>query len=67
MDILHEYLWKFMIVTRWILLKLRNVSDKSCNEDQNMHFMFNNFSENRTVYEIMWKNTAEPRRPQMTI
>jgi hypothetical protein len=25
------------------------------------------FSENRAVYEIMWKNSVEPGRPQMTI
>ena len=25
------------------------------------------FSENRAVYEIMWKNIVEPNRPQMTI
>jgi hypothetical protein len=25
------------------------------------------FFENRTVYEIMWKNMVEPDRPQMTI
>jgi len=32
------------------------------------HFMFNNFfPENRAVYEIMWKNTVEPSRSQMTI
>jgi hypothetical protein len=24
------------------------------------------FSENRAVYEIVWKNTVEPGRPQMT-
>ena len=37
--------------------------------------MFNNFPhstpppvlENRAVYEIMWKNTVQPYRPQMTI
>jgi len=30
--------------------------------------MFNNFfSENRAVYEIMWKNTVETDRPQMTM
>ena len=29
--------------------------------------MFSNFFLNRTVYDIMWKNTAEPKRPQMTI
>jgi hypothetical protein len=32
------------------------------------HFMFNNFSsENRAVYEIMWKSVVEPDRSQMTI
>jgi hypothetical protein len=32
------------------------------------HFMFSNFIfENRAVYEIMWQNTVEPGRPQMTI
>jgi hypothetical protein len=25
------------------------------------------FSENRVVYEIMWKNMVDPSRPQMTI
>jgi hypothetical protein len=25
------------------------------------------FSENRAVYEITWKNTVFPERPQMTI
>jgi len=29
--------------------------------------MFNNFVFSRAVYEIMWKITAEPGRPQMTI
>ena len=31
--------------------------------------MFSNifFSENRAVYEVMWKETVEPGRPQMTI
>ena len=32
------------------------------------HFMFNNFFiQNQAVYEIIWKNTVEPGRPQMTI
>jgi len=30
-------------------------------------FMFNNFFFNCTVYEIMWKNIAEPNMPQMAI
>jgi len=30
------------------------------------HFMFSKVFENRTVYEIMWKNTVQADRPQMT-
>jgi hypothetical protein len=47
---------------------MRNVSDKSCRENQNTHFVFSNcFFENRAVYEIMWKNIVETDRPQMII
>ena len=46
-----------MITSLRILLKVRNVSDKSCRENQNTRFMSNNFIffEKRAVYEIMWK------------
>ena len=61
---LHEGQRIFIIIRR---LK-RNVSDKSCRENQNTHFMFNNLvTENRAVYEIMWKNTVQPGRPQIKI
>ena len=46
------------------------VSDKSCRENQNTHFVFSNFFFfflNRSVCEIMWKNIVEWGRPQMTI
>jgi len=29
----------FIIISRWILLRMGNISDKSCRENQNMHFM----------------------------
>jgi len=49
---------------------MRNVSDKSCTVNQNTHFVFSNFffSENRAVDKIlvMWKNTAQRGRPQMS-
>jgi hypothetical protein len=32
-----------MIISRWVLLIMRNVSDKNCTENKNTHFMFNNF------------------------
>ena len=40
------------------LLTIRNVSDKSCRENQNTLFVFSNFfpPENRALYEITWKN-----------
>jgi hypothetical protein len=45
---------------------MRNVSDKS-GENQNTHSVFIPPSQNRAVYEIMWKNFVEPGRPQMTV
>jgi len=47
---------------------MKNVAHKIYGETLT-HFMFNNFLffENRGFYEIMWKNTVEPDRPQMII
>jgi hypothetical protein len=39
---LHEDHQTFFIISRLILLRMRNVSDKSCRENQNTHFMFSN-------------------------
>ena len=39
----HEDLSIFMTMSCWILLRMRNISDKSCRENQNTHFMYNNF------------------------
>jgi hypothetical protein len=64
---LHEDRCTFLI-SRSVLLRMRNVSDKSCRENQNTHCTLNNFFlENRTLYEIMWKSTVETARPQMTV
>ena len=59
----------FFIITRSVLFRMRNVSDKSCRENQNTHLVFSNyfFLQNGAVYEIMWKNNVHPGRPQMTI
>ena len=40
---LHENVFTFMIITRLVILKMRNVSDKRCRENQNTRFIFNNF------------------------
>jgi len=47
---------------------MKNVSDKIFRDNQNMHFMFNNFfSKTCAIFEIMWKNMVESDKPQMTI
>jgi len=40
---LHEARYTFLIISRQILLRMRNVVDKSCKVNQNTHFMFNIF------------------------
>jgi len=58
----------FFVISRSVLLRMRNISDRNCRGNQNTLFKFNNFcSENRAVYEIMWKNIGEQGRPQMTM
>jgi len=53
---------------RRVLLRMRNVSDKSCRRNRNTHFVYNNFVPDYcAVYEIMPKNTVDPERPHMTI
>jgi hypothetical protein len=48
--------------------RMRNVSDNTCSENKNTHFLFCNFFFlNRAVNEIMWKNTVEPDKSQMTV
>jgi hypothetical protein len=61
---LHEDLFTYLI--RYLNIhKTRNVSDRSCRENQNTHSMCNNiffFFENRAVYEIMWKKYGTARQ-----
>ena len=44
-----------LIISRSVLLRMKNVSEKSYIENQNTHFTFYNFffSENRSIYEII--------------
>ena len=57
-----------MIISSSIHLKMRNISDKSCRENQNTFYvqlLF--FPENGAFCEIMWKNIVEPASAQMTM
>jgi hypothetical protein len=63
---LHDDLCTFMIISAWILLRVRKVSDKNCKQNQNTHFMFNNLHshpQNRAVCKKMRKNMVEADRP----
>jgi hypothetical protein len=37
------HIYPRIIISRSVFLRIRNVSDKSCTENQNVHFRFNNF------------------------
>ena len=59
---------QFLIASRSVLFRMRNVSDKSCRENPKTHFVFTFFfPENRAVCETMWKNTVQPDSPRTTI
>ena len=56
---------KGLMKTSRSILRMRNVSQKRCSENQNKHFMFNTHPptpESRAFYDIMWKNIVEPHR-----
>ena len=56
-----------MIISRSVLCRMRNVTDKGCRENQYTHFMFSNFFSISAVYEIMWETFVEPNGPQVAI
>ena len=46
---------------------MRNVSDDICTKNQNISVhSFYFLVLNHAVFQIKWKNTVEPDRPQMT-
>jgi len=57
-----------LIISRSVLLIMKNCSYKSFRENQNTHFVFNNFFlRTPAVYDIMWKNIVEAGSPLMTV
>jgi hypothetical protein len=51
-----DALFTSMTISRWILLRMRNVSNESCTEHQNTHFMFRNFF--RKPFRL-WDNVSK--------
>jgi hypothetical protein len=65
--LLHEDVFAFMTISRWIILRMRTVSSKSCRENQNTYFMFSNIFPEivpfmRKYRKIWW----ESEKSQMT-
>jgi len=47
---------------------MRTVLDKSCRENQNTHFVFNNYFRKSCAFcELMWKDLVLPEGPQLTV
>ena len=64
-----EEKYTFLIMCRLALLRMRNILDNICGENQNTRFITfsNSSSENLAVYGIEWKNMAYSNRPHSTI
>ena len=56
MATLHDDVSTFMTISRLILLTVRHVLDRSCRENQNGHFMFNNFFQKSCR---IWENVEQ--------
>jgi len=61
MGTLHDDLWTLMIVSHWILCRMRNVSDKSCIRRQNTHFMVSTFFQR---WCCLWNNMEKYGRTE---
>jgi hypothetical protein len=62
MRTLHENLSQFMILSLYVSVESRKVSNK-CRENMKIHFMPKNLSaDNRTCHEIITRNTTERDR-----
>jgi len=57
----------FMIISRSVLLRMRNVSEKVVENVKTNIFYSITFYANFTFPEIKWINMAEPESPHMTI
>ena len=57
--------YTFLIITSSIFLRVRNVSDRSCRENQNPYFMFNNFFFFRKSFRL-WDNVKKHCRAGQT-
>jgi hypothetical protein len=52
MGTFHEDVTTFLKISGCIIFRMRNVLDKRCKENQNTHFMFNNFFFFRKLHRL---------------
>jgi hypothetical protein len=67
MDTLYEDQYKSMAVSRLVLLRMKNISNRIVKKTETHNLDARLFFLNRGVYEIGWKNMVEPDSPHMTI
>ena len=51
----------YIIISRSIPLRMQNIPDRSCTENQNTFYVKYSFIENCAVYEITWENILQRR------
>jgi hypothetical protein len=56
-----------VIISCCIRINMRTTLDKVAEKMKTHIHVQQHFSENRAVYEILWKNRVKPDRPQMRI
>ena len=58
----------YVIISHWILLRIRHFSGRSCRENPK-HILRSTifFPENLSIYDVRWKNIVQPDRSQITI
>jgi len=63
--ILHKKKCTFSTIARWILLRIRNVTEQICRPNQRTILCSISLLWNHVVCEIMWENALEPDTAQM--
>jgi hypothetical protein len=64
---LYEDLYTFFIISCSVLLRMKNVSDSNCTENESTYFTFNIFFiENSDLDDSMWTNILQPDRLRKT-
>jgi hypothetical protein len=58
---------KFMMISCSLLLRMGNMSDKVCRENQSTRFIFSNVFRKSLSCTRVRKNTVQPRRSHMTM